>query len=283
MGYGSFKPLLMAIFSKGRYDTKTLCELLSLMERFIFLMFEVCNLRSNLKDSEFYGYANKYYYDEISLEDIMGIDDKNLDKCSGLYKYLIHYIHNDFHKFIEQIQENFSKDDKYGYYSWKGLKYFLYEYELHLKENEYKENEYKIKSWDDYIRSKKDHETIEHVLPQNPKTKVLETKDKNLIKYFTHTLGNLVPLSKEKNSSLSNDNFNEKKNRFKSGSYSEIEIYDNLQWGENEIEKRTEKLIDFLFSRWEIKDYYFNKNDTLEQIKKDLREAGKPKPDYFTL
>ncbi|ECQ8819548.1 HNH endonuclease, partial [Campylobacter jejuni] len=160
---------------------------------------------------------------------------------------------------------------------------FLYEYELYLKENEYKENEYKIKSWDEYIRPKKDHETIEHIIPQTPKTKVLKTKNKKLIKYFTHTLGNLIPLSKAKNSSLSNEDFNDKKHRFKSGSYSEIEICNNSQWGENEIEERTIKLINFLFNRWEIKDYYFKDDDIknnelqdkIKQIKEDLIYAGK--------
>ncbi|EAI8439004.1 DUF262 domain-containing protein [Campylobacter jejuni] len=283
LGYGSFKPLLMAIFSNEKYDTKTLCELLSLMERFIFLVFEICSVRSNVKDSEFYGYANKYYYGEIELKDIIGEDDENWDKCSGLYKHLIYYIYYYFDNFKKQIQNNFSKDDKYGYYSWKGLKYFLYEYELYLKENEYKENEYKIKSWDEYIRPKKDHETIEHIIPQTPKTKVLKTKNKKLIKYFTHTLGNLIPLSKAKNSSLSNEDFNDKKHRFKSGSYSEIEICNNSQWGENEIEERTIKLINFLFNRWEIKDYYFKDDDIknnelqdkIKQIKEDLIYAGK--------
>ncbi|HIF9959868.1 TPA: DUF262 domain-containing protein [Campylobacter coli] len=283
LGYGSFKPLLLAIFSKEECDTKNLYKLLSLMERFIFLIFEVCNLRSNLKDSEFYGYANKYYYNEISLKNIIGIDDKDWNKCSGLHKHLIYYVYNYFDNFVKQMRDNFLKDDKYGYYSWRGLRYFLYEYELYLKEKKYKENEFKIKSWDNYIRPKKDHETIEHVLPQNPKTKVLDIENEKLIKYFTHTLGNLVPLSKAKNSSLSNKDFNEKRDGFKSGSYSEIEIYENFQWGENEIDKRTKKLIEFLFDRWGIKDYYFKDEDIedhqledkIKEIKESLIYAGK--------
>ena len=81
-----------------------------------------------------------------------------------------------------------------------------------------------------------------------------------------NSLGNLVPLSQSINSGLGNKPYGEKIQRYLKGSQSEIEISQNKKWDKNAIEKRTKKLLNFMFDRWEINDIidYWEKNDEKE-------------------
>lgn len=72
-----------------------------------------------------------------------------------------------------------------------------------------------------------------------------------------HSLGNLLLLSRSKNSELQNDDFpNKLENKngrgFKNGSYSEIEVSKNKNWTIKEIKERGEKMLEFMDKRWEI-------------------------------
>ena len=185
----------------------------------------------------------------------------------------------DFIKFYNHINDNFKKPDDKGFFSWSRLRYFLFEYEESLiPKTQGRKIEWKI-----FIKpNQKEHETIEHILPQTPNVewqKMLNStsgikgrqervRNQN-IKKLTHALGNLVPLSRAKNSSLLNNPFENKKEKFSNGSYAEIEISKEKQWGKAEIEKRTEKLLDFLFARWGIDEIleYWDKNDAADWAK----------------
>lgn len=68
----------------------------------------------------------------------------------------------DLERFKNHIKELFSKNDREGFYSWSGLRYFLYEYELYLQDNA----NMKV-SWEDFNKRKKE-DTIEHIYPQSP-------------------------------------------------------------------------------------------------------------------
>ncbi|MBT7237638.1 HNH endonuclease, partial [Candidatus Woesearchaeota archaeon] len=68
-----------------------------------------------------------------------------------------------------------------------------------------------------------------------------------------HTIGNLVPLSIAINSKLQDNDFSEKRERYKEGSLSEREIYDNYSdWDEKTIKNRGLKLLEFISKRWDI-------------------------------
>ncbi|EJG1649794.1 TPA: DUF262 domain-containing protein [Vibrio parahaemolyticus] len=148
-----------------------------------------------------------------------------------------------------------------GFYKWRGLKYFLYEYELQLLRDSKSFTE-KI-SWESFNIDHRDAHTIEHVYPQNPRkldwTSLYSKYSSKQRSTLRHTLGNLVPLSKPKNSSFQNKPFLEKvgnnKNTigFKYGSFSEIEIANNSEWTALEILNRSIKLLRFLEKRWDIK------------------------------
>lgn len=269
LNYGSFAPLLMAIFSKDdKYDTDEVCELLNLMEKYIFLIFKISQRRANTGDSAFYGYARAYYRGEKTIEDIIGYSDFENDKHDGINWWLVSYV--DLEQFYLYLKEKFEKRE--GYFSWNGLSYFLFEYELYLKSKS-KNDTLKI-NWEEYTSSKNDHTSIEHILPQTSNnecwTKELNKINEDKKKYIIHSLGNLVPLSKPKNSKLYNYCFDIKKNGkegecvgYKNGSYSEQKINEKEKWGIKEIKERTNELIDFLIEHWEIENFI--------DIKKDMK------------
>ena len=152
-----------------------------------------------------------------------------------------------------------------GYYSWSGLKYLLYEYELKLMEERGMVD--KI-DWNLFVRNEKDKFSIEHIFPQTPNNNYWKERfdkfNENQKKLLTNSLGNLVGLSQSINSSLQNDDFNSKKmpkivngekkrEGYLNGSFQEIEISYEGDWTENQILSRGLKLINFMEERWEIK------------------------------
>jgi hypothetical protein len=136
---------------------------------------------------------------------------------------------------LKQVRLEFRRK---GFFEWSGIRYFLYEYELSLKERT-KTYRDKIK-WDEYTEDKRDFHTIEHIYPQRPRKECwVEKFDKYSDKQRTalrHSLGNLVPLSQPKNSSFQNKCFSDKKSGeesvigFSYGSYSENEIAHYSEW-----------------------------------------------------
>jgi hypothetical protein len=102
-----------------------------------------------------------------------------------------------------------------GYYSWSPLRYFMYEYEQWLK-SQAKTSRDRL-DWAEFCKEDfdSDHKTIEHIYPQKPKTTSWKApfepyliKERNVLR---NSLGNLLPLSQPKNSSLGNRDFEEKK------------------------------------------------------------------------
>ncbi len=154
-----------------------------------------------------------------------------------------------------------------GFYEWRGLRYFLFEYEMYLKS---RSKTFRDKlDWDELCgrleiqgEDAKDYYTIEHVYPQRPrracwteKFRQYSDKERSALR---HSLGNLVPLSKPKNSSFQNHCFEDKVGKpesvigFRYGSYSENEIAGSRDWTAKEILLRGLKLVDFLEKRWGI-------------------------------
>ena len=148
-----------------------------------------------------------------------------------------------------------------AFYEWRGIKYFLYEYELELKA---KSKTYRDKlNWKEFsAEDNRDFYTVEHIYPQKAhkhcwagKFNKYTEKERNLLK---HSLGNLVPLSQPKNSSFQNKCFidklgdSETQIGFRYGSYSENEIAAKDDWTAREILERGLKLISFMEKRWRL-------------------------------
>ncbi len=137
-----------------------------------------------------------------------------------------------------------------GFHRWGILKYFLFEYEEILKKRS-KETDDKI-NIDNY-----EDTSIEHIIPQDFKenwsevvynfANGIEDEKKYLAyKILINTLGNLTILKGPKNSSLGKKGWDEKKNRFSTGSYNEIVISKYTNWTKKEIMERGIDMLSFL-------------------------------------
>lgn len=149
-----------------------------------------------------------------------------------------------------------------GFYGWQDLKYFMFEYETEIKENAKRKTE-KI-DWKEFVGEEEDEDqsSIEHILPQTATDPYWKNQLAGLnpkqVKKLTNSLGNLVATSARRNSSFRNLNFaakkgdSRKKTGYAYGSYSEIEVSQNADWGPSEILQRGLRLLDFLEKRWKI-------------------------------
>lgn len=144
----------------------------------------------------------------------------------------------------------------------KGLRYFMFEYEQELKSLSKTERD-KL-TWEEFAleRYEQDYATIEHIYPQRAVEECWKkafasysVKQRNMLR---NAIGNLVPLSKPKNSSLSNKCFKDKKGSDAStvgyvyGCYSENEVAQSEDWTAKEIFERSLRLLEFLERRWEM-------------------------------
>lgn len=238
VGFGAFKPMIMAILINKEED-KYISQVLQLAENYVFLVFMVSNRKSNTGDSRFYKYANEYHKNKYIFRLIDNIKSE-VFADDNTYNWV------NLKNFESEINDNFKKNE--GWYSWKGIKYLLYEYELYLQESS--KGETKLQ-WEEI-----NNDTIEHIYPQTPKDKCwidsfssLNKKEKGR---KLHTLGNLVLLSHSKNSSLGNKCFDVKKEVFSNGSYSEIEVSKNSEWIPSSIDVRSDMLLQFLSDRWDL-------------------------------
>ena len=180
---------------------------------------------------------------------------------------------DDFTKILESELDKWQKNpdfkvailDGFGesaYYSWKDVKYFLFEYELNLKIKSKRKTDKIV--WDDFLENDfgEDHASVEHILPQTTTFQywkdALQGLDSKKSKKLKNSLGNLVAISLPRNSSLRNKPFPDKKGNkdlktgYLFGSYSENEIALSNDWGPREILERGIRLLEFLELRWSI-------------------------------
>ena len=238
VGFGAFRPMIMAILIE-KVGTTDVVNILKLAENYVFLVFIVSNRKSNTGDSRFYKYANEFHKNKY-VHRLIDNMKKEIYADENTYNWV------NLSNFESEINDHFKKNE--GWYSWKGLKYLLYEYELSLQEQS--KGETKLQ-WEEINK-----ETIEHIYPQTPKDKCWignysELTEKEKTRKL-HTLGNLVLLSTSKNSSLKNKCFDIKKEVFSKGSYSEIEVSQNKEWTPDIIDNRSKQILRFLSERWEL-------------------------------
>ncbi|WRD24206.1 DUF262 domain-containing HNH endonuclease family protein [Helicobacter pylori] len=237
----AFLPLLLSLLTiqlvgksanEQPYTTKELEGLLEYLERFGFLVYGVAGkntAKNEWIELAFEAFrAYRYGEENIAIEKLPTLEKSffNRQGNSGL-ELLEEYIH--------------SKKNTEKWYKWgKVLNYLLYEYELH-------HNPETTLNFDSSI------ESIEHILPQKP-DQGYSAKEKSWAKnpHIVHALGNLLLIAKNANSSLSNKPFEEKRKQYLKGSYSEKEVAKNASFGIIEIQKRSEKLLDFLIARYRI-------------------------------
>lgn len=247
LGLGYFRPLIMAAYIKGQKNR--IVDLLQACERFRFLVIDVSGRRSNTLDYHLYDLANKCYWGKSTLDDI--IDDIITNTTKWLK--LDNFVNNAVDRY----------ENREGFYSWSGLRYFLYEFERQLQDAS-KDKKQKV-DWDSFEQTQKKFTTIEHIYPQTPTdiywtSRFYSESDKALM----HSLGNLLLLSRAKNAQQQNDSFEKKKktiydsnnniiyNGYDSGSHSETKVAQETEWTSREIKKRGEELLKFLIDHWKL-------------------------------
>ena len=162
-------------------------------------------------------------------------------------------------EFFESLQR-IGKDR--GFYAWNPLRYFMFEYEQYLRSKS--KTERAVLDWEEFSREDydSDHKTIEHIYPQTGAAAYWRerfnkylVRERNVLK---NSIGNLLPMSKPKNSSLSNKPFPEKKGSatehvgYAYGCLSEVEVAQEADWTPVSIVRRGIRLLDFLENRWGV-------------------------------
>lgn len=267
VGMGAFPPMIMAVFTKESQE-EYIWNFLDACERFNFLVFAISHRSSNTQNSNLYRMAREYYMGNKDIETITAeIDFLTDGEDESYYRGWF-----DLERFKNHIQELFFKNDKDGFYSWNGLRYFLYEYELYLQDNANP----KV-GWEDFSKRTKE-DTIEHIYPQSATDMYWKDRFSHLKptekRVYLNSLGNLLLLSRSKNSKLQNYDFEKKKclkNKdgkdigYYNGSYSEIEVSKQNEWTTETIKERGLSMLQFMEERWKFKfkDWEIEKEEIL--------------------
>lgn len=252
IGIAYFRPLVVSSYLRDDIKAKDRIKLFKEIERFIFLAFRVGRAFSSYRNSEYYRLTKLLRNGSVSVDDV----------CETLRDRLEYWISPsadfDTQSFKTYIGRHFKNGG--GFYWWNGLHYFLYEYE----QEKVRQNGNPKIDWALFVKSEKDKVSIEHIYPQTPehqywKKAFRKNNDKQKM-YLTGSLGNLLPLSSSKNSSMHNDSFPNKKapvgkshRGYSDGSHSEIEVAGYSDWNANAILDRGLKLLEFMERRWDVK------------------------------
>jgi hypothetical protein len=259
IGIGYFRPLVAAALSTEKITVATeRIALFKAIERFIFVDFRLGGFQSNYQSSVYYNKARDISNGIASIPDVAAEIEQtvNSDMDSAI------------NSFITRTNRRF--DSGVGFYGWRDLRYFLFEYEY---KKSVKANIEKV-NWSMFTRVEKDKVTIEHILPQTPSKwywrNMFRAYTADEIKLLSNSLGNLLPLSQSINSSLQNDSFSDKKNPssnggrgYINGSHSEIEVAAKQDWTAENILERGLSLLEFMEERWRLE---FRGNSKMELL-----------------
>jgi len=169
-----------------------------------------------------------------------------------------------------------------GFYKWDGIRYFLFEYNLDLQSRS-KTQRPKI-FWPEFSEAKYDFVSVEHIYPRQARhsywtrrfTKLTQ-KHREMLR---NSLGNLLPLSKPKNSSLSNNPFPDKVDGkkdpvigYRYGSYAENEVAKEQEWTPGHILSRGLVMLKFMERRWRLE--FGTENQKMKMLGLDFMNPKK--------
>lgn len=270
LGFVYFKPLTTVVLSKNNIKNEEKIEYLKAVERFIFMHFRLSGYFSTYKNSFYYNLANSLFKGEKDIKyvinELNNIDYLNKENVLSINSVL---------STISRLFKNYK-----GYYSWSTIRYFLYEYETFLMNNN--QSPQKIYPEDFFKADEKDKVSIEHVYPQTPTdeywTSRFDMYSEEQRKYLNGSLGNLLPLSLRINIKLQNHSFEDKKaERYYKGSHSEIEANHYEEWNPEVILERGKNMLDFMAKRWNFK--FNNEYDKVRLLGLDFMEK---QPEDYT-
>ncbi|MFZ5480602.1 MAG: DUF262 domain-containing protein [Myxococcota bacterium] len=235
----TFLPLLVGTRLRYPGDAKKYLAVVDFCERFAFRVYRLLGTRANAGQSRLFQIGHQVYHGQVSLETAL----------QQLYGALRYYCPDeDFTASLEEVED---------WYSWYGLKYFLYEYEEHLAAG------HAIKfSWAEVDKRDLD-KTIEHILPQTPSDPYWkENFDLSDRRKYTDDIGNLVLT--QHNGSLGAKAFGEKKGKpgqekpcyVTSVLFQEQELGKYANWTPTNLLQRRKKIMKWAAERWAIPTPY---------------------------
>ena len=241
LGHHAFGPLLMAALQQDA-PVEQLTDLLAAAERFVFVIGRLCQLRSDTGNNRFSRLAGKVFRGDHSLAQAA----EAIREKAG------------WHFSLDRIALEI-RDENAGFFSWRGIRYFLFEYEQHLRSRA-KMHAEKI-HWDSFVASRADHVSIEHIYPQNPRPgdwPTFDARPEDERRRLCHSLGNLLALSVSRNAKFSNRPFAKKRIDdagvigYQNGSHSEIEVAKLADWTPQTVLERGLEMLAFMEKRWAI-------------------------------
>ena len=264
-----FRPIVVAALAlEGQASSSDRIQLFQAIERFIFLSFRMGNFQASYKSSDYYNKAREILEGSISLKQVA--EDLNNTIKADMSAIIANFITRTDRRF----------DSGEGFYGWRDLRYFLYEYEYDKATT----NNLQKVDWNLFTKVEKDKITIEHILPQTPSKWYWRNQFRQYteseIKVLSASLGNLLPLAQSINSALQNDSFPDKKissasgrRGYENGSHSEIEVAKESDWTADCILARGLKLLSFMEKRWGLE---FDDDQKLSLLHISFVNDGRP-------
>lgn len=231
----SFVPILIATRIIYSDNPNIYLEVLDICEKFAFRIYRLEEKRSNAGQSSLFKYGYMLFNEEITVEEV-------IDNIKELTLYYVS--EEEFIDSIDRLGDN--------WYSWYGLKYVLYEYEI------FKADKNPVLMDWVYLKKKDKNDSIEHILPQTPNKEYWTNRwTKEQIENATHDIGNLVMTFD--NSVYSNKGFHEKKGSpDKKGCYANSSLFTEREltkfneWTYEAFLERRKEITNWMKERWKI-------------------------------
>ncbi|WP_416400933.1 DUF262 domain-containing protein [Alicycliphilus denitrificans] len=245
-GYGA-SPIVLAIYRRES-NAKLRAQFLEAFERYLFCISLKGGYRVNARAS---------MLDLDTVKYIKGM--RKTDEMVTLFNNFVDQLFKE--DSLSDILHDWTKNGP-GYYGWRSVRYFLFEYELSLQTKS-RSDRSKI-DWAIFCKEeyRSDYVSVEHIYPQRARAQYWVDRFGHLSptnkRRLRNSLGNLLALSTPKNSSLGNKSFPEKVGSAKSttgyrfGSYSENEVAMSDQWTPEEIVDRGIRMLTFMETHWQL-------------------------------
>lgn len=244
--YGA-QPIVLALYRREQ-NAKQRTQFLEAYERYLFCI--------SLKG----GYRAHSRPGALGVETVKYIKgSRKTEEMVTLYNNLVDQILKE--NPLSDMLHDWMKNGP-GYYGWRSVRYFLFEYELSLKDQS-RSDRTKI-DWSEFSKEEyqSDYFSVEHIYPQRARASYWTERFGHLAsnqkRTFRNSLGNLLALSSPKNSSLSNKPFPEKIGRpdstvgYRFGSFSENEVAMLSDWTPHQITERGLRMLSFMENRWRL-------------------------------
>ncbi len=245
-GFGT-SPIVLALYRRET-NAKQRAAFLEAYERHLFCISLKGGYRANARASSLGVDTVKYIKGTRKTEEMV-----------TLYNNLVEQLFKD--ESLSDMLHDWTKNGP-GYYGWRSVRYFLFEYELHLQLKSRSERT-KI-DWQAFAKEEyqSDYVSVEHIYPQRARAPYWVERFGHLSstqkRQLRNSLGNLLALSTPKNASLSNKPFPEKVSSpdstvgYRYGSFSENEVAASPHWTTEAIIDRGVRMLTFMENRWRL-------------------------------